>query len=248
MALSKNMSSKDNILKIAYIGIGESGKKESIKYFLNYYRITPRWWYWSELNSRDFWPYLWSPMVSGDKLLNLAKELTQIKESKSKKHFLDKEDKYENPSMVFWPSVGFLYNHKTRHNYKIKLLVTEMISLLNFSCVSTACKYYKFRTEIEFLRTADGLIFVVDSQNEALDRNIDMLDFCLAMLGFVKKKPEDVPLVFQLNKRDLPNIISIDVLKSRLKWPGCQYVESIASKDIGVYQALDELVSLIEQK
>lgn len=54
------------------------------------------------------------------------------------------------------------------------------------------------------LKRADGIIFVADSQRERLDANVEALvtfNSLSAGLG----RPVSTPLVFQYNKRDLPN-------------------------------------------
>jgi hypothetical protein len=61
----------------------------------------------------------------------------------------------------------------------------------------------------------------------------------------VGRDPDAVPLVFQLNKRDLPNILSVAEMTSVLTWGRCDYEETVATQGLGVPRALDRLLDLI---
>src|SRR5512141_183106 len=66
------------------------------------------------------------------------------------------------------------------------------------------------------LKGVDGMVFVADSQRERMDANIESifnLESNLKQHGYDLMK---VPYVLQLNKRDLPNVVSIDELKAEL--------------------------------
>src|SRR5574339_1292828 len=60
------------------------------------------------------------------------------------------------------------------------------------------------------LKGVDGIIFVADSQSERMDANIESvsnLEQNLKMQGYDLMK---IPYALQLNKRDLPNVLSIE--------------------------------------
>src|SRR6201992_3978807 len=62
------------------------------------------------------------------------------------------------------------------------------------------------------LRGVDGVVFVADSQQERMDANVEALENLednLKEHGYDLKK---IPYVLQLNKRDLPNILSVEAL------------------------------------
>jgi signal recognition particle receptor subunit beta len=66
------------------------------------------------------------------------------------------------------------------------------------------------------LKGVDGVVFVADSQEERADANIESLDnlrFNLIEQGYDLDK---LPYVVQYNKRDLPNVISVDELRRDL--------------------------------
>jgi mutual gliding-motility protein MglA len=89
------------------------------------------------------------------------------------------------------------------------------------------------------LKGVDGLVFVADSQIPALDGNIDSLKNLRENLAEIGLNLDDLPLVLQLNKRDLPNVVSVDALLDALdpdrKY---EYIEAVASKGDGVFETL----------
>jgi len=62
------------------------------------------------------------------------------------------------------------------------------------------------------LKGADGIVFVADSQELMEQANRESFDNLRENLGFYDHRVEDVPIVFQYNKRDLKNISPIDKL------------------------------------
>src|SRR6187549_713544 len=66
------------------------------------------------------------------------------------------------------------------------------------------------------LRGVDGIVFVADSQSERMDANIESvsnLEQNLKLQGYDLMK---IPYALQLNKRDLPNVLSVDDMKKEL--------------------------------
>src|SRR4026209_1617387 len=67
------------------------------------------------------------------------------------------------------------------------------------------------------LKGVDGMVFVADSQRERMDANIESifnLELNLKQHGYDLSK---VPYVLQLNKRDLPNVVSTADLSAELR-------------------------------
>jgi len=88
------------------------------------------------------------------------------------------------------------------------------------------------------LKGIDGVIFVADSQEARFDANIesiDNLDKNLKEQGFDLMK---IPYVLQLNKRDLPSAMPVDVLTKELRVKGEPVFEAVAPKGEGVYETL----------
>lgn len=90
-------------------------------------------------------------------------------------------------------------------------------------------------TRRSLLRSADALVFVVDSQAAAMDHNITCLESLQRML--LASRP-DMPLVLQYNKRDLPTSLPLDTLNLRLNPHGLPAFEAIAHKGVGVAESL----------
>ena len=89
-------------------------------------------------------------------------------------------------------------------------------------------------------------MFVVDSQRERVDAGIECLERFTANLRDFDREPDQIAIVFQLNKRDCPSAADIAALKESFRWRGpVSYVESVASTGKGVPEALDTLMGLM---
>jgi len=92
------------------------------------------------------------------------------------------------------------------------------------------------------LRGVDGIIFVADSQIERFDENIGSLDNMMDNLKTYNLFLEKIPFVIQYNKRDLPNITSIDELQKIMNPQNTRpYFEAVATQGIGVFETLKEV-------
>lgn len=88
------------------------------------------------------------------------------------------------------------------------------------------------------LKGVDGMVFVADSQRERMDANIESLfnlELNLNQHGYDLMK---VPYVLQLNKRDLPNVISTADLTAELLRKDEPVFEGVANKGVGVFDTL----------
>jgi signal recognition particle receptor subunit beta len=88
------------------------------------------------------------------------------------------------------------------------------------------------------LRSVDGLVFVVDSQEERLEENIESMYNLRDNLKTYGLRDDDIPMVVQYNKRDLPNIMAITSLQSQLNPAGRPHFESVALRGIGIFETL----------
>src|SRR4028118_155425 len=88
------------------------------------------------------------------------------------------------------------------------------------------------------LKGVDGVVFVADSQEERMDANIESLYNLEENLRAQEYDLMKIPYVLQLNKRDLPNVISSDELKGELKRKSEPVFEAVAAKGIGVFDTL----------
>jgi len=89
------------------------------------------------------------------------------------------------------------------------------------------------------LKGVDGLVFVADSQQPMFDANLDSYKNLRENLAEIGLNLEDIPLVVQLNKRDLPNVASVESLLDALDPERKnEYVEAIAATGEGVFETL----------
>lgn len=92
------------------------------------------------------------------------------------------------------------------------------------------------------LKGADGIVFVADSQIERYDENIESFENMIDNLQTYNLTLERIPLIIQYNKRDLPNITSVEELQKAInpqnKYP---FFEAVASQGIGVFETLKEV-------
>jgi len=95
------------------------------------------------------------------------------------------------------------------------------------------------------LRGADGVVFVADSQSSMRESNVESLENLKTNLRINRIDPEKVAIVYQYNKRDLPNIDTVEAMNEYLKTNGAPSVEAQALNGIGVTATLRAAVSRI---
>ncbi len=95
------------------------------------------------------------------------------------------------------------------------------------------------------LRGVDGIVFVADSQTAKMDENIESLTNMFENLRENGIDPADIPIVLQYNKRDLPDIVSIEELQKQLNPSGWPYSEASAVSGIGVFDTLKRITKMV---
>jgi len=95
------------------------------------------------------------------------------------------------------------------------------------------------------LKGVDGVIFVADSQEERMDANAESVDNLQLNLKTQGYDLMTIPFVLQLNKRDLPNVMSVDEMVRLLKKKEMPVFEAVASKGIGVFETLKGVAKLV---
>jgi signal recognition particle receptor subunit beta len=98
------------------------------------------------------------------------------------------------------------------------------------------------------LKGVDGVIFVADSQNERMDANVESIDNLQINLKAQGYDLMAIPYILQLNKRDLPNVASVDEMATLLRRKGEPVVEAVASKGAGVFETLKGVAKLVLQE
>lgn len=95
------------------------------------------------------------------------------------------------------------------------------------------------------LRSADGVIFVADSQVDRAEANLESLetlDNALEANGVDRGR---FPLVFQYNKRDLPGLMPVEAMEAQLNPRAAPHFAAVASRGEGVFPTLKECVRLV---
>jgi len=95
------------------------------------------------------------------------------------------------------------------------------------------------------LNGADGVVFVADSQKSVLDSNYESLESLKNNLREKGIKIEEIPLVFQFNKRDLKDIHDINFLNRELNELGRPYFPAIAIRGDGVMETFNKISELV---
>jgi len=97
------------------------------------------------------------------------------------------------------------------------------------------------------LKGVDGIVFVIDSQEQRMDANIESWELLKKGLDQQGYDLDRVPLVFQYNKRDLPDTVSVAELEKTFNGAHRPFTESVASQGKGVMDTLQLITKLIVQ-
>jgi len=95
------------------------------------------------------------------------------------------------------------------------------------------------------LKGADCVVFVCDSQEAMIDANLESFENLKQNLEANEINAEEMPMVLQYNKRDLPNALPIEILNERLNPRGLPFYEAVAVKGQGVEETLKGVTGLV---
>jgi mutual gliding-motility protein MglA len=95
------------------------------------------------------------------------------------------------------------------------------------------------------LKGVDGVIFVADSQIERLEANQESVDNLRTNLAEQGYSLERIPYVVQFNKRDLPNVVSVEELRPLINPMGVPDFEAVARTGMGVFDTLKSVSKLV---
>jgi signal recognition particle receptor subunit beta len=104
--------------------------------------------------------------------------------------------------------------------------------------------YYNSTRQL-VLKGADGVVFVADSQDFALDANLESLQNLEDNLKRQGVRIREIPLVMQYNKRDLPNALPVADIDREVNKLGAPHYESVATTGIGVEETLKGVTQLV---
>jgi signal recognition particle receptor subunit beta len=98
------------------------------------------------------------------------------------------------------------------------------------------------------LQGADGVVFVADSQRSLMDENRESLDNLRDNLSSWGMTLEELPLVFQYNKRDLPDIALPSEIARLLDVGSRPAFEGVAVQGRGVLDTLRAIGFMVMQR
>ena len=104
--------------------------------------------------------------------------------------------------------------------------------------------YYNSTRQL-VLKGADGVVFVADSQESALDGNLESIQNLEDNLKRQGTKIREMPLVIQYNKRDLPNALPVEKVNRELNKFNAPHFESVATTGVGVEETLNGVTQLV---
>jgi len=93
-------------------------------------------------------------------------------------------------------------------------------------------------TRKRVLKGADGVVFVADSQRSTWEANLQSFAQMMAHLKDNGIHPDSIPIVLQYNKRDLPEISSVEELDQALNPGNLPFFEATAHQGVGVEDTL----------
>jgi signal recognition particle receptor subunit beta len=95
------------------------------------------------------------------------------------------------------------------------------------------------------LKGADCVVFCCDSQEPMLEANVESFENMRQNLEANEIDPEEIPLVFQYNKRDLPNALPIEILNERMNPKSLPFYEAVAVRGVGVEETLKGVTTMV---
>ncbi len=97
------------------------------------------------------------------------------------------------------------------------------------------------------LKGADGVIFVADSQRAMLDANIESMANLRDNFTDQGVNLNEFPVAIQYNKRDLPDIMSVEELNAALNPRDVPFYEAVATTGDGVLKTFTAISKLVLQ-
>jgi signal recognition particle receptor subunit beta len=104
--------------------------------------------------------------------------------------------------------------------------------------------YYNASRKL-ILKGVDGIIFVADSQPHRAESNIEAMHNLYENLESYGYDLASIPFVIQYNKRDIPDAVSIEDLRSQLNPGGVFDFEAVAVNGDGVFETLRAVSKMV---
>ena len=95
------------------------------------------------------------------------------------------------------------------------------------------------------LQGADGVVFVADSQRAQADENVEGFRNLQVNLLEQGVDPRQIPIILQYNKRDLPDVMSLEEMDDLLNYRDLPRFEARALAGAGVFDTLRGISELV---
>jgi hypothetical protein len=95
------------------------------------------------------------------------------------------------------------------------------------------------------LKGVDGLVFVADSQASRAEANIESMHNLYENLETYGYDLDSIPFSIQYNKRDMPNILPVEELRTQINPMGVPDFEGTAINGKGVFETLSCVSKLV---
>jgi signal recognition particle receptor subunit beta len=95
------------------------------------------------------------------------------------------------------------------------------------------------------LKGVDGVVFVADSQIERMEANLESVENLRVNLGEQGYDLSRIPYVVQYNKRDLPNIATVEELHRLVNPKEVPEFQAVAPTGVGVFDTLKAVAKLV---
>lgn len=92
------------------------------------------------------------------------------------------------------------------------------------------------------VRGVDGIVLVIDCRREALDANIEQMNELDTILRLEGSSLQEIPLVIQYNKTDLPEVIKVEQLDPLFNHRAVPTIPAVANRGIGVSETWAAIV------
>lgn len=95
------------------------------------------------------------------------------------------------------------------------------------------------------LQGTDGIVFVADSKRGKMDENLESLSNLVENLTEYGMDINSMPCVLQYNKRDLPDVYTVEEMDAALNKWGFPTFEAVAREGTGVFPTLKHLAGMV---
>ncbi|MDM8528845.1 ADP-ribosylation factor-like protein [Anaerolineales bacterium HSG24] len=107
--------------------------------------------------------------------------------------------------------------------------------------------YYEASRKL-VLRGADGVVFVADSARDQLRANVVSWRNLNSHLKSFDLSIDDIPVIVQFNKRDLPNALPTQLLQKSLRLNGKPTFNAVAMDGKGVFDTLKATIGRVVKR